>query len=87
MYEEIIRILTSFFGNDYFYWDEVLLVPVDGQADVSLWAIVASPTGVIFVMDANEDWHEVSRDNEALIAILHERMKKIEKHYLKQSNS
>jgi hypothetical protein len=87
--EECIDIVRSLAGNEYLYFDsavEVKITPHTHPFDA--WAVCVSPKEELYVMDSNEQWHQVAlTDMNAALVIgsLYQRLKLMRINYAKAS--
>jgi hypothetical protein len=89
MFEECVEIVKSLTGNDYLYFDEAVEVKVSPHSfPFSAWAVVVSPQDQLFVMDSDEQWHEVELSDVnggLVIGSLYQRLKLMRNQYAKAS--
>lgn len=81
--DEIISILTDLVGNDNLYFDTAL----EGGEFLSLFTVWAVCTNgkQVAVMDAEENWHELTPDDVFVPEVLR-KVQKISTQYAKASN-
>jgi hypothetical protein len=87
--EECIAIVKDLVGNDYLYFNEAVEVKVTPHSHpFSAWAVSVSPADSLYVMDSDEQWHEVAlQDMNAALVIgsLYQRLKMMRINYAKAS--
>lgn len=77
----IINKVFDTVSDEYYYFDEPVEVkPTPHTPPVRIYAICVSPTKKLWVMDQNEQWHEVeaNRESAMLIGSLYQRIQTIE---------
>lgn len=73
----IVETVRHLVGVDYLYLDSPLVVnpgPFDGP---TFWAVCISPQNQIYLMDADEQWHQVQPTDvnyEAVLQVLNQRL-------------
>ena len=76
-------------GNEYLYFDTAVEVKITPHSyPFAAWGVCASPDNRLFVMDSDEQWHEVelTDDNAALvIGSLYQRLTLMRTQYAKAS--
>ena len=89
IFQECIDIVKDLVGNDYLYFDSAVEVKVSPHSfPFAAWAVCVSPKDELFVMDSNEDWHQVElADNNASLVIgsLYQRLRLMRIQYAKAS--
>lgn len=89
IYQECVDIVKDLVGHEYLYFDNAVEVKVTPHTfPFSAWAVCASPTNELFVMDSDEQWHKVELQdfNGALvIGSLYQRLKLMRINYAKAS--
>ena len=89
MLQECIDIVKDLAGNENLYLDSSIEVKTTPHTyPFSVWGVCASPDNKLFVMDNNEEWHEVNSDggNAALvIGSLYQRLQLMRVRYAKAS--
>ena len=87
--QECIDIVKDLAGNEYLYFDTAVEVKVTPHSyPFAVWGVCASPDNRLFVMDSDEQWHEVelTDDNAALvIGSLYQRLTLMRTQYAKAS--
>ena len=89
IYRECTDIVKEFVGYEFLYFDTAIEVKVTPHSfPFNAWAACVSPNDELFVMDNNEQWHQVelSNDNAApVIGSLYQRLKLMRMNYAKAS--
>jgi len=91
--QECVDIIKELVGHDYLYFDSAIEIKLSPHSfTFNAWAACVSPnpegSGELYVMDSNEQWHQVELkdDNAALIiGSLYQRLKLMRNHYAKAS--
>jgi hypothetical protein len=84
--EELIELIKSLVGNEYLYFDTAVVIKKTPHTiPLNMWAVSVSPSGKVYVMDADEKWHEVEEKDSRIIASLYQRLKLISEQYKKAS--
>lgn len=83
MKKQIIEMVLSCVGHEYLYFEDALKIKKTPHTPtVNIWAISVSPKNEIFLMDADEAWHqleETDTEYNLIIASLWARLKVISK--------
>jgi len=86
---ECIEIVKELVGNEFLYFDSAIEVKVTPHSlPFNAWAVCVSPKDELFVMDSNEQWHQVElTDNNAALVIgnLYQRLQLMRISYAKAS--
>jgi hypothetical protein len=89
MLQECIDIVKDLAGNEYLYFDTAIQVKTTPHTfPFSAWGVCVSPDNRLFVMDNNEDWHEVKADSSnasLVIGSLYQRLQLMRVQYAKAS--
>ena len=89
IFNECIEIVKELVGHEFLYFDSAIEVKVTPHSfPFNAWAVFASPNNELFVMDSDEQWHQVelTDDNAALvIGSLYQRLKLMRISYAKAS--
>jgi hypothetical protein len=89
IYQECIEIVKDLVGNEYLYFDSAIEVKVSPHSfPFAAWAVSVSPKNGLFIMDNNEQWHQVELiDDHASLVIgsLYQRLRLIRIQYAKAS--
>lgn len=87
--QESIDIIKDIAGHDYLYFNDAVEVKTTPHTHpFAAWAVCVSTNDELFVMDSDEEWHQVSLEdmNAALvIGSLYQRLKLMRIHYAKAS--
>ena len=86
---ECIEIVKELVGHEFLYFDTAIEVKVTPHSfPFNAWAVCVSPKNDLYVMDSNEQWHQVelTDDNVGLvIGSLYQRLKLMRISYAKAS--
>lgn len=86
---ECIDIVRNLVGNEYLYFDSAVEVKVSPHSfPFAAWAVCVSPKNELYVMNANEQWHQVELYDEQaslLIGSLYQRLRLMRIQYAKAS--
>lgn len=89
LYSECIEIIKDLVGCEYLYFDTPVEVKTSPHTyPFSGWAVCVSPANDLYVMDAEETWHQVElQDVNAALVIgsLYQRLKLMRINYAKAS--
>jgi hypothetical protein len=89
IFQECIDIVKELAGHDFLYFDTAIEVKVTPHSfPFNAWAVCVSPKDQLFVMDNNEQWHQVELDdNNAALVVgsLYQRLKLMRINYAKAS--
>jgi hypothetical protein len=84
-----IDIVKSLVGHEYLYFDHAIEIRSSPHSfPFKAWAASVSPKDILYVMDSNEQWHEVSiADEKAAMVVgsLYQRLKLMRIDYAKAS--
>ncbi len=87
--QECIDIVKDLAGNEYLYFDTAVEVKITPHSfPFAAWAVCVSSADQLFVMDNEEQWHEIELqdDNAALvIGSLYQRLAMMRTQYAKAS--
>ena len=86
--QECTDIIKDLVGHEYLYFDSAVEVKVTPHSfPFYAWGACASPTDSLYIMDSDQQWHEVEpNDNAALlIGSLYQRLKLMRTSYAKAS--
>ena len=87
--QECKDIVRDLVGHEYLYFDNAVEVKVSPHTyPFSAWAVSVSPNDELYVMDSEEQWHQLEpEDNHAAMVIgsLYQRLKLMRVHYRKAS--
>jgi hypothetical protein len=89
IFQECIEIVKDLVGHDYLYFDSAVEVKTSPhQYPFAAWAVCVSPADALYVMDSDEQWHQVElMDNNASLVIgsLYQRLRLMRTQYAKAS--
>jgi hypothetical protein len=89
IFQECVDIVKELVGNEFLYFDTAIEVKITPHSfPFNAWAVCISPKEELFVMDSDEQWHQVElTDNNAALVIgsLYQRLKLMRTHYAKAS--
>jgi len=86
--QECTDIVRDISGNEYLYFDTAVEVKVTPHSyPFYAWGACVSPANELYIMDSDQQWHEVEpNDNAALlIGSLYQRLKLMRTNYAKAS--
>jgi len=79
IFQECIDITKEIAGQEFLYFDSALELKLTPHTiPFNVWAVCVSPKDELFVMDSDEQWHQVDSDSRPLIANLYQRLKMIQ---------
>ena len=89
IFQECIDIVRNLVGNEYLYFDSAVEVKVSPHSfPFAAWAVCVSPKNELYVMDNNEQWHQVELNDEQaslIIGSLYQRLRLMRIQYAKAS--
>jgi len=89
LFQECVDIVKGLAGHEFVYFETAIEVKVTPHSfPFNAWAACVSPKDELFLMDSNEEWHQVELDddNSALvIGSLYQRLKLMRVDYAKAS--
>lgn len=89
IFQECVEIIKDLVGNEYLYFETAVEVKVSPHSfPFAAWAVSVSPKNELYVMDSNEQWHQVALtdDNAPLvIGSLYQRLRLMRIQYAKAS--
>ncbi|MFL5739621.1 MAG: hypothetical protein ACJ75B_05350 [Flavisolibacter sp.] len=89
MFQECIDIVKDLVGNEYLYFDEAVEVKTTPHSHpFNAWAVSVSPDDQLFVMDSDEQWHQLQAEDlnaAVVIGSLYQRLKLMRINYAKAS--
>lgn len=87
MLNYIIDTVKNIAGHEYLYFDLPVMPKWESPVSIFIWGICVSPFNQVYVMDSEQDWHEVKeiQSDEELIIRLYERLKIYKSRYNKAS--
>lgn len=88
--QECIDIVKDLAGNEYLYFDSAVEVRITPHSlPFYVWGACISPDGRLFVMDSDEQWHELELTEEGSAALvvgsLYQRLNVMRTQYAKAS--
>jgi hypothetical protein len=78
LYKETTQIIEALVGQEYLYFDEALQVKQTPHSEhFKAWGVCVSPIGVIYLMTADQRWHELEDKKETryILSTLYQRVK------------
>ena len=88
IFSECVEIVKELVGHEFLYFDTAIEVKVTPHSfPFNAWAVCVSPNNELFVMDSDEEWHQVelTDDNALVIGSLYQRLKLMRISYAKAS--
>lgn len=89
IYNECVDTVKELVGHQFLYFDTAVEVKITPHSfPFSAWAVCASPKDELFVMDSDEQWHQVELQDEnatLVIGSLYQRLKLMRVRYAKAS--
>jgi len=88
IFSECVEIVKELLGHEFLYFDTAIEVKVTPHSfPFNAWAVCVSPNNELFVMDSDEEWHQVelTDDNALVIGSLYQRLKLMRISYAKAS--
>lgn len=89
LYQECLDLITGQVGHDPLYFSHAVEIRHSPHTYPFLaWGVCASPAGAIYVMDSDEQWHELkTTDINAMMVIgsLYQRLMLMRSQYAKAS--
>jgi hypothetical protein len=89
IFQECIDIIKDLVGNEYLYFENAVEIKVSPHSHpFAAWAVCVSPNDELYVMDGDEQWHQVElRDGNAALVIgsLYQRLRMMRTRYAKAS--
>lgn len=80
MLQDIITAIKNLVGANYLYLQDAITIKLNPHTyPVNIWAVCASPNNQLFVMDADENWFEVSEKDALVIPSIYQRIKALER--------
>lgn len=87
--QECVDIVKSLVGHEYLFFDTAIEVKVTPHSyPFNAWAVCVGPKDQLYVMDSNEQWHQVEpEDHNAALVIgsLYQRLRLMRIQYAKAS--
>jgi len=89
IYQECAEIVKDLVGHDCLYFNTAVEVKISPHSfPFSAWAVCVSPKNELFVMDSDEEWHQVELEDvnaSLVIGSLYQRLKLMRIDYAKAS--
>jgi hypothetical protein len=89
MLQDCIDIVKDLAGNEYLYFDTAIEVKTTPHTyPFSAWGVCVSPDNRLYLMDSNEEWHQVEADSSKaalVIGSLYQRLQLMRVQYAKAS--
>jgi hypothetical protein len=87
--KDCVEIIRDLVGHEYLYFDTAVEIKITPHTHPFLaWAVAVSQKDAIFIMDNNEQWHqlEMQQENASLVlGSLYQRLKMMRINYAKAS--
>jgi hypothetical protein len=81
---EIAEKVKEMVDENYLYFPDRLQVKLSPHSHpVNLWGVCASPAGKVYVMDSDEQWHEVKAHEKNILSSLYQRIQALSVNYKK----
>jgi hypothetical protein len=79
---EITTMISSLVGNEYLYMDTPIQIKTTPHTPaLNIWALTISPRGDLYVMNADEQWHQVDPSDEIIITSVYQRVSVMHSQY------
>ena len=89
LFQECIEIVRDLVGHDFLYFESSVEVKTSPHSyPFSAWGVCTSPDGRLYVMDNDQQWHEVEPDDDnahLVIGSLYQRLRLMRTRYAKAS--
>ena len=89
IYTECVDIIKDLVGHEYLYFDTAVEVKLTPHTyPFAAWAVSVSPKDELYVMDSDEQWHQVElKDQNVALVIgsLYQRLRMMRTQYAKAS--
>jgi len=89
IFQESIDIIKGLVGHEYLYFDSAVEIKLTPHTyPFAAWAVCVSPNDEMYVMDSDEQWHQVElKDQNAALVIgsLYQRLRMMRTQYAKAS--
>lgn len=89
IFQECIDIVKDLVGTEYLYFENAIEIKVSPHShSFAAWAVCVSPNDDLYIMDSDEQWHQVEmRDGNAALIIgsLYQRLRMMRTCYAKAS--
>jgi hypothetical protein len=78
MYQNVCVLITNMVGNEYLYLDKALYI----NMHLNIWGMCVSPTCDLYVMNSDQEWHQVEPNDTVILEPLHARLLMVKHHYI-----
>lgn len=89
IFQECVDTVKELVGHEFLYFDTAVEVKITPHSfPFNAWAVCVSPKDELFVMDSDEQWHQIElKDENAALVIgsLYQRLKLMSTKYAKAS--
>lgn len=80
MLQDIITTVRNLVGSEYLYPQDAVTIKINPHTyPVNIWALCVSPDNQLFVMDADENWFEVTPKDALVVPSIYQRVKQLER--------
>lgn len=87
--QDCIDIIKDLAGNEYLYFDSAVEIKITPHSNpFYAWGVCVSPAGSLYVMDSDQEWHEVEPNvgnAPLIIGSLYQRLQLMRRKYAKAS--
>jgi hypothetical protein len=78
IFQECAQLVKQIVGHEFLYFDTKLELKLTPHSiPFNAWAVCVSPKNELFVMDSEEQWHQVEESNSLMVATIYQRIKTI----------
>jgi hypothetical protein len=68
IFQECVELTKNIAGHEFLYFDSALSLKLSPHSiPFTVWAVCVSPKDELFVMDSDEQWHQVKEENGSLL--------------------
>lgn len=89
IYQDCADIVRDLAGNDYLYFDAAVEIKLTPHSfPFRAWGVCVSPKDVIYLMDSDQEWHELTVNDQnahLVIGSLYQRLQMMRTKYAKAS--
>lgn len=89
LYKECAEIVHDLVGNEYLYFDTAIQVKAGPHTPpFGAWAVCVSPSGELYLMDGEEQWHALSLQDASapmVVGSLYQRLRLMRSRFAKAS--
>jgi hypothetical protein len=89
IYQDCVDIVKDLVGNDNLYFEAAVEVKLTPHSfPFRAWAVCVSPKDALYLMDADEQWHELTINDQnahLVIGSLYQRLQMMRSSYAKAS--